>query len=137
MKIRSSFVSNSSSSSFIINKKFIKEEIKQFVKAQLIKKTLERISEVEKEKETYCDNWEEYIEFLKKDISDENIDYNINITTVQEYLDNGWDLSEWYDLDKLDLSDWILHDIDDNFINWCSDEIISNFNVDAYCLHMG
>jgi len=137
MKIRSSFVSNSSSSSFIINKKFIKEEIKQFVKAQLIKKTLERISEVEKEKESYCDNWEEYIEFLKKDISDENIDYNINITTIQEYLDNGWDLSEWYDLDKLDLSDWILHDIDDNFINWCSDEIISNFNVDAYCLHMG
>lgn len=135
MKIRNSFVSNSSSSSFIIPNKYSIQEIKDFVKDALIKVTKKQIEKVEKEK--FYSNWEEYIERLKEDMKPETLDYNINVTTVKEYLDNEWDLSEWYNMEEIQEDDLILYDVDDNFINWVEEEIRNKFEVTQYCLHMG
>lgn len=137
MKKRMGFVSNSSSSSFIISKEYKPEEIKAFVRKNLIAKTEKKIKEVEAKGDDniFC-NWKEYIERLKEDISDENLDYNINVCTVKEFSDE-WDLTEWYDLDGIPEDDLVLYDNDDNVINWISDEIIEKYNVKEYCLHMG
>lgn len=137
MKKRMGFVSNSSSSSFIISKEYNPEEIKAFVRKNLIAKTEKKIKEVEAKGDDniFC-NWKEYIERLKEDISDENLDYNINVCTVKEFSDE-WDLTEWYDLDGIPEDDLVLYDNDDNVINWISDEIIEKYNVKEYCLHMG
>ena len=135
MKIRNSFVSNSSSSSFIIPNKYDIQEIKDFVKEALIKATKKQIEKIEKEK--FYSNWEEYIERLKEDTKPETLNYNINVTTVKEYLDNEWDLSEWYNMEEIQDDDLILYDVDDNFINWVNEEIRDKFEVTQYCLHMG
>jgi hypothetical protein len=137
MKKRTGFVSNSSSSSFIISKEYNPEEIKAFVRKNLIAKTEKKIKEVEsKGDDNVYSNWKEYIEMLKEDISDENLDYNINVCTVKEFSDE-WDLTEWYDLTEIPEDDLVLYDNDDNVINWISDEIIEKYNVKEYCLHMG
>ena len=49
MKIRNGFVSNSSSSSFIISNKYDKEEVIKFVKKVLIRTTEKKIEEVNKD----------------------------------------------------------------------------------------
>ena len=138
MKIRNSFVSNSSSSSFIIPNKYSIQEIKDFVKDALIKATKAKIDELQKRgDDNIISNWRENIEYFKEDIQPENLERNINVTTVKEYLDNEWDLAEWYNMDEIQDDDLILYDVDDNFINWIEKEIRNKFEVIDYTLHMG
>lgn len=94
MKIRNSFVANSSSSSFIIPNKYSIQEIKDFVKDALIKATKAKIDELQKKgDDNIISNWRENIEYFKEDIQPENLERNINVTTVKEYLDNELDLA--------------------------------------------
>lgn len=138
MKTRIGFVSNSSSSSFIIPNKYTKEEIHDFVKAELFRATKRKIEEIKSRgDDNFVSNWEEWIQSLYDDLKDENLEPNINITTVKEYLENEWDLSEWYNMEEIQDDDLILYDVDDNYINWISDEIRDKFEVIDYCLHMG
>ena len=138
MKIRNSFVSNSSSSSFIIPNKYSIQEIKDFVKDALIKATKAKIDELQKRgDDNIISNWRENIEYFKEDIQPENLERNINVTTVKEYLDNEWDLAEWYNMDEIQDDDLILYDVDDNVINWIEKEIRNKFEVIDYTLHMG
>lgn len=140
MKLRKGFVSNSSSSSFILSSVYDKQEIHDFVKKAFIQETEKRIAKMQQDVadgNPIIANWESYINRLKEDMSDKNLEPNINITTVQEYLDNEWDLAEWYEMSNIDKNDLILYDVDDNFLNWIDEQIITRFNVKDYCLHMG
>lgn len=132
MKIRNGFVSNSSSSSFIISNKYDKEEVIKFVKKVLIRTTEKKIEEVNKER--IFSNWEEYIENLRQDITDEILNQEINVDFVK---DIDWDLSEWHDMSEINENDLVLYDNSDNYINWITEEILDKFDVKSYCTHMG
>lgn len=130
MKIRKGFISNSSSSSFILPKDIDISEVKEFCKNTLIKETEKVIKKVEK---THLpSNWEEYNARLKEDIKPENLERNINIKKVK---DIDWDLSEWYK--ELDPEDYVLYDEDDNYLNWIDSQLIRKYHIERYVLHMG
>ena len=129
MKIRSGFVSNSSSSSFILPNDINVEEVKEFCRKTLIEETEKQIKKVEK---THLpSNWEEYIDRLKNDIKPENLERNINIEKVK---DIEWDLNEWFS--ELNPNDYVLFDEDDNYLNWINEQLIEKYNIENYVLHM-
>jgi len=130
MKIRKGFISNSSSSSFILPKGIDINEVKEFCKNTLIKETEKVIKKVEK---THLpSNWEEYSARLREDIKPENLERNINIKKVK---DIEWDLSEWYR--ELNPEDYVLFDEDDNYLNWINEQLIRKYHIERYVLHMG
>lgn len=130
MKIRKGFISNSSSSSFILPKGIDINEVKEFCKNTLIKETEKVIKKVEK---THLpSNWEEYSARLREDIRPENLERNINIKKVK---DIDWDLSEWYR--ELNPEDYVLFDEDDNYLNWINEQLIRKYHIERYVLHMG
>ena len=130
MKIRKGFISNSSSSSFILPKGIDINEVKEFCKNTLIKETEKVIKKVEK---THLpSNWEEYSARLREDIKPENLERNINIKKVK---DIDWDLSEWYR--ELNPEDYVLFDEDDNYLNWINEQLIRKYHIERYVLHMG
>ena len=130
MKIRKGFISNSSSSSFILPKDIDINEVKEFCKNTLIKETEKVIKKVEK---THLpSNWEEYSARLREDIKPENLERNINIKKVK---DIEWDLSEWYR--ELNPEDYVLFDEDDNYLNWIDSQLIRKYHIERYVLHMG
>lgn len=130
MKIRKGFISNSSSSSFILPRDIDINEVKEFCKNTLIKETEKVIKKVEK---THLpSNWEEYNARLKEDIKPENLERNINIKKVK---DIDWDLSEWFS--NLDPEDYVLYDEDDNYLNWIDSQLIRKYHIERYVLHMG
>lgn len=129
MKIRNGFISNSSSSSYILSQDIDIDEVKEFCKKEIIIETQKSIEKAEKTH--FPDNWKEYIQMLKNDMLPKNLERNINIEKVK---DIEWDLSEWFS--NLDPEDYVLYDEDDNYLNWISKEITSKYNVKQYVLHM-
>ena len=130
MKIRNGFISNSSSSSFVIDKVHSKNIILKFTKELFIKRSKERIDKILKSKNNYCDNYLDVVQYIKNDIT--NIDKLIKIEPIK---DIKWDLSEYFDLNTLDKNDWLLYDTEDNILNWLDEEIELRFNVKDRILH--
>ena len=131
MKIRKGYVSNSSSSCFIISNKYKSDDIRKFCKDLFIKRTKNNIEELKKSNHSYISNKEEYVKMLENDIT--NIDKNIEIYKVSEC---PFDLSEWFDMSELKFDDLVLTDCEDNILNWLGNKIIKQYNVELYCLHM-
>ena len=130
MKIRNGFISNSSSSSFVIDKVHSKNIILKFTKELFVKRSKERIDKILKSKNNYCDNYLDVVQYIKNDIT--NIDKLIKIEPIK---DIKWDLSEYFDLNTLDKDDWLLYDTEDNILNWLDEEIELRFNVKDRILH--
>ena len=134
MKIRKGFVSNSSTSSFILPNKYDKTEIVEFVKSKIIEITKNYI-EIAKRNKT--EDLKSYINTLKEDILPEVLDNQINVKTVQEYQKEWDDLQEWYNLENIKDTDLVLYDTEDNFLNRITDNILEKYEVISYCTHMG
>ena len=135
MKIRNSFISNSSSSSFILPFATDKDVVISFCKEELKKDFENRIEYLKKHKNKCYSNWEEVIERYQEDIL--NLDKTIQISTIKEYINDEWDLSEYYDISNFCIDkDLILYDIDDNILNAITEKINDKFKVLAYCEHM-
>ena len=132
MKVRNGFISNSSSSCFIISKEFNKDEIINFVKAKYVEEMQKHIEETKINKEKWYTNWQDVIRWDEEKIK--QIDEIIEINSIENYL-KDWDLDEWFDIDKLDREDYILFDNDNNILNWITEIIVEKFDVKNYCPH--
>lgn len=157
MKIRSGFVSNSSSSSFIISHTYKKEDILKYVKEQtLVGAVKSLLNDIEYELTGDCKKYgyepgtiKERVEDCKKKL-DRFLEYykeeeyeQIRISTVKEMIrdnneDSDFDIAEWYPDLSADDDDWVVYDMDDNFIpeNACN-KIIKRFKCIDYNTHMG
>lgn len=130
MKIRNGFISNSSSSSFILKTSLTKEELQEKVK-KLIK------AWIEYKKVLYPNGYERYLEKYTDANIEENIQY---IDTKKDPIDNF--LKEWYECEDFDHADIIIYSYD-NFIPDIDDfwEYLQysagDTNVIDYCGHMG
>jgi len=146
MKLRNGFVSNSSSSSFIIDDKFSKEEILSFVKGLLIGRGSERLWNLSQKKPSLClpsreyeekaKVWKEEYNRIQSDYTKETLDKVVAVKKLSEWDEDDFDLTEYYNLDKINPSSWVLYDTDSNYLNWSTDEIIEYFNCKNYCEHM-
>lgn len=155
MKIRKGFVSNSSSSSFIIDSKYSKDEIlsfaKQITRETAIDKTLQDVDYILKDNATKynyaSEPWaERQVRAIRDIISlgskydDRYLNSNIRISTVdklktEEHPDIN--LDEWYNTD-LNAEDYVLYDTYDNFIpDGACEKIINKFKCTVYNTHMG
>lgn len=153
MKIRNGFISNSSSSSFIISKEYNKEDIMKYVKEQTLKGAVQYLLNDIKYTLTSKDytsyTMEERVESCKRDLDRFLRNYSekefnqIKISKVKEMFrsnneDADFDISEWYENLKADNDDWIVYDEYDNFIpDNAGKKIIEKFKCIDYNLHMG
>ena len=131
MKIRNCFVSNSSSSSFVLPDNLNKQEVLEFCKEKITNVLKMNISYIEEMRGCYCSNWKELIAIYNEDI--ENLDKNIEILP---YKSIGWDLSEYFDTTKFNPDTLILFDNDDNLLNTIKDDIIGKYKVIDYACHI-
>ena len=129
MKIRQGFVSNSSTSSFILPYDTDKEKVLKFCKERLKKSFEHRIERLKETK--FISNWEDNIRWLQEDI--DNLDKTVKICAIKDY---EWDLSEWFNLDDFCGIDLVLYDEDDNILNCITEEIVENFKVLDYKTHI-
>lgn len=147
MKIRQGFVSNSSSSSFIIDKKYSKEEILNFVKGIMIGLFTERINALSnkfvsvginlsgKEYDEFAERMNKEIDYFKRNYSEENLDKIITVKKLSDWTEDDFDITDYFK--KEDIGDnWILFDEDSNYLNWGLEPIIEHFKCDLYYEHM-
>lgn len=133
MKIRQGFVSNSSSSSFII-RNVNNNELAVYNKS---------------DKEWYVWTAQDVLDWVKSmikreykrqnsTISEENLNECVKLDTV-EHVKEKLDLPYWYAGCKLVNKDaWVLYDTVDNFISYeLAKKIIKKFDIGTYDLHMG
>ena len=131
MKIRNGFISNSSSSSFVLPNDVDKDEVLNFCKEKVTEVFEEHIEEIKRLKSKYCSNWKQLITLYKKDIK--NLNKNIDILP---YKSIDWDLSEYFDTTKLNPDTLILFDNDDNVLNTIKDDIIEKYKVKNWVCHI-
>lgn len=162
MKVRNGFVSNSSSSSFIIESydlykknmtgKYTPEEIFEQVKKMIKKYCDNGIKNARKEAEKLCEQYkkwgygnsnidecEENIIRRYERLSEENVEKYIEVQYVKDANQDNW-LAYWYAGKDLDNDNIVIMDNVDNFISEkLAKKIIKKYNVDKerFCLHMG
>ena len=157
MKIRNGFVSNSSSSSFIISGEYDAEKILKFAKEQSYKSEIKSVVDY-----TLFDGYSKYnkksrpiverIEHAKKSLdriaceyNEKELDENIKITTVGEMKrsnnsNSDFDIEDWYGntISNFADTDLVLYDSYDNYIPYdAGEKIIKKFNPIDYNTHMG
>ena len=133
MKIRNGFISNSSSSSFVLpdDVDIDKDEVLNFCKEKLTKVFEERIEEVKRLKSKYCSNWKQVITFYEEDIK--NLDDTIKISTVKDF---EWDLDDFVNPDQCTSETLILYDEQDNLLNLIDEELVKRYNIKHYATHI-
>lgn len=114
MKVRNGFVSNSSSSSFIISKDYDMSKVLEYAKSMVYK---------------------------EKPINDEYIKVaTVEDLKRSKHECTDIDIEDWYEyvIDKFSDCDIVLYDTIDNYISEsAAKKIIKKFRVDNYNLHMG
>ena len=161
MKIRNGFVSNSSSSSFIVDsynlynhktgEDYTPEDIFNQVKKMIQRYRDNGIKNARKEAEKEVQEYKKigYDTTIEKQLesilrrynrfSDENIDEYIKVAYVKDENSDDW-LDYWYAKRSLSDDNIIIMDTVDNFISEkLAKKIIKKYNVDDrnYQLHMG
>ena len=131
MKIRKSFVSNSSSSSFILPEGVDTEEVLSYCKKEIAECFSQRIDEIKMLKDKYCSNWEDVIGYYQEDIK--NLSDTIKICQVKDcWLDISEDIGDGkYTQDSL-----ILYDTEDNILNCIYEKIVEKYGVKYYACHI-
>ncbi len=138
-KFRQGFVSNSSSSSFILNDTFYtKEEVKKYLYKVLKNYAKKQIKYYEERLKQEPDKqWiTNYLNNYKAMLDDEYLDKHIKIETIKDLYQ---DLEYWYSPRALsEREDLVIMDDIDNFIpEEVAKKIIKKYFVYDYCLHMG
>lgn len=135
MKIRNGFVSNSSSSSFIISGNENAEEVLSYVETLYKTRTEEQIKQY-KEYEGSID-YSNLVSYLEKTLSKDFVDKNILVETVEQYQKHWADLEEYFSEEEcFNPANLVLYDLEDNMLNWLDEEIENKFCVIDRCLHM-
>lgn len=157
MKVRKGFVSNSSSSSFIISGEYDAEKVLKFAKEQTYKAEIKAMVDY-----ALFDNYSRYskksrpivkrIEHAKESLdriaceyNEKELDENIKITTVGEIKrsnnqNSDFDIEDWYEntISNFADTDLVLYDSYDNYIPYdAGEKIIKKFNPIDYNTHMG
>lgn len=157
MKIRSSFVSNSSSSSFIVSNNVVydnvdktyyeydAEDILETVKDEVRKYRDNQIKYAKRYLKHYKDEptageISDYRKGVQAQYSDENIDEEIHVLPPDKAQDIIGDLDYWYSKRVLRHGRYIIFDKSDNFIpEKVARKIVKIFGIpyDEYQTHMG
>lgn len=157
MKIRNGFVSNSSSSSFIISDNLVynnvynaydeldAEDILEAVKTEIRKYRDNKIKYAKRYLKHYKDeptagDISDYRKNVMTKYSDENIDEEIQVLPLDKAQDVIRDLDYWYSKRVLRYGKYIIFDKSDNFIpDKIAQKIIKCFDIpyDEYQTHMG
>lgn len=157
MKIRSGFVSNSSSSSFIISDNVVynevynvydevdAEDILNAVKYEIRKYRDNKIKYAKRYLKHYKDEPTEgeisdYRKGVQVRYSDKNIDEEIQVLPLDKAQDIVNDLDYWYSKRVLQRGKYIIFDKSDNFIpEKIAQKIVKTFGIpyDEYQTHMG
>ena len=157
MKIRNGFISNSSSSSFIISGKYDAEKILKFAKEQSYKSEIKSVvdytlfdvySKYNKKSRPIAERIKHAKESLDRiacEYNEKELDENIKITTVGEMKrsnnsNSDFDIEDWYEntISNFADTDLVLYDLYDNYIPYdAGEKIIKKFNPIDYNTHMG
>ena len=147
MKIRQGFISNSSSSSFIIGNETDKEKILKDVKAMMKRYKNRRVKEIKKHFEENPYNWtpEKLEEELQRSIvmvegrySDEWLDAYVHVDTIKDCSEKV-DLDYWHAGCYLAYpNELVIYDDMDNYIpEKVAEKIVKKYYVKSACTHMG
>ena len=157
MKIRNGFISNSSSSSFIISGENNPALILEYAKKQTYKAEVNaivdwtlfddysRYSDKSRPIKDRIKHAHESLNAIARDYNEKELEKNIKITTVGEMKRSNnqksdFDIEEWYKgtIDKFADTDLVLYDIYDNYIpEGACNKIIKKYKPIDYNTHMG
>ena len=147
MKIRKGFVSNSSSSSFIIDEKYSRAEILNFVTGLMLGLFTERLNSLYSKRATLSltfsgkefkemdERLEKEIAYFKSNYSEEVLDKVLTVKKLSEWTEDDFDITDYFK--KSDIgNNWILFDEESNYLNWGLDVIIDHFGCKNFYEHM-
>lgn len=152
MKIRNGYVSNSSSSSFIISGENNPKSVLEYARRQTYKAEVNAVvdwtlfndysSRPIKDRVKHA---HESLNAIARDYNEKELGKNIKITTVGEMKRSNnqksdFDIEEWYEgtIDKFADTDLVLYDTYDNYIpERACNKIIKKYKPIDYNTHMG